>query len=261
MENKITHTLSEGEVQNKVKEWFWPFIKLIREGKKINISDYREVEPDIDLFLNDIIIEIANFSGYQTREDIIREDFILDEQAKRALELQSNIDENLGQVNEVLDGGKTKSIEGINISYEELAERIGDLYYDSLAVFIADLKDNIDNKEIKSLLNEAFSNISTAWGYCEKPVEDYLESIKEKPEKVKTFKHTNQIKGIGIDNKELAKRIGNLVNSELSKFLEAFSEKMYKDGIADEGRIPSRIKLATELYSCASRLKEASQIL
>ncbi len=233
------------------EEWDFP----------ISIKDFREnhkdLEENFDQYLLWSIEWLLDFWYTISIEDI----FILDEQAKKAIEVQSNVNNSLWEVNEVLDWWKTEDIEWINISYEELAERIGNLYYDSLAVFIADLKDNIDNKEIKSLLNEAFSNISTAWGYCKKPAEDYLESIKEKPEKVRTYKHTNQVKWIDIENKELAKRIWNLVNSELSRFLEKFSEKMYRDWDADAWREPPRIKLATELYACADKLKKASELL
>ena len=240
------------------------FLSSTHEPELIDFTKFRkdnlysEVENDIDRFLPWILTDLQDF--YWNEWNPLEIIFKLDEQAKKAIEVQSNVNNNLWQVNEVLDWWKTENIEWINISYEELSEKVGDLYYDSLAVFIADLKDNIDNKEVKSLLNEAFSNISIAWDYCKKPVEDYLESIKEQPEKVRTFKHTNQIKWVDIENKELAKRVWNLVDTELAKFLEAFSEKMYKDWVADDKQ-RWRVKLAAELYSCADKLKQSSEVL
>jgi hypothetical protein len=245
MKNNIIETLSEWQVQSKVKHWVWIFIRTLREGK-IDISDYREVEPDIDLFLNDIIIEIADFSWYQTREDVIENDFILDKQAKKALEVQSNISNNSEQVKNTIST-KTETIEWVDISNEELAEKIWDLFYDSLSSFISSLWEKIDNKEISILLKEASENIMEAWRICLPHVSHNF------PE----MKHTTEIKWLNIDKEELAKRISNLVDDELKDFLEKLSAKIYKDWVADEWR--KRIKLSNELYACAEKLKLASE--
>ena len=71
------------------------------------------------------------------------------------------------------------------------------------------------------------------------------------------MKHTTEIKWLDIDKEELAKRISNLVNNQLKDFLEKLSAKIHKDWKADEWR--KRIKLATELYACAEKLKWASE--
>lgn len=245
MKNNITETLSEWQVQSKVKHWAWIFIRTLRESK-INISNYREVEPDIDLFLNDIITEISDFSWYQTREDIIENDFILDEKAKKALEVQSNILNSSKQVKNTIST-KTETIEWINISNEELAEKIWDLFYDSLSSFVSSLWEKIDNKEISILLKEASENIMKAWEICLPYVShDFPE-----------MKHTTEIKWLDIDKEELVKRIWNLVNNQLKDFLEKLSAKIHKDWIDDEWR--KRINLATELYACAKKLKLASE--
>lgn len=248
MKNNIIETLSEWEVQNKVKEWLMPFLKVIREWKKIDISVYREVEPDIDLFLNDIITEVADFSWYQTREDIIENDFILDEQARKAIEVQSNISNSSNQVENTISS-KTEKIEWIHISNEELAEKIWDLFYDSLSSFISSLWEKIDNKEISKLLEEASTNIMNAWNICLPYVShDFPE-----------MKHTAEVKWLDIDREELSKRISNLVDTELSDFLEKFSLKIEKDWEADKWRW--RIKLANELFACSDKLKKSSDIL
>ena len=247
MKNNIDYTSSEKEIENKVKHWFWVFIRTLRE-EKINISAYREVEPNIDLILNDIITEIVDFSWYQTREDVIKNDFILDEQAKKAIEIQSNISNSSNQVENTIST-KTKEIEWINLSNKELSEKVWDLFYDSLSSFISFLWENIDNSEISQLLEEASWYIMNAWNICLPYIShDFPE-----------MKHTSEIKWIDIDKQELAKRIWNLEIDILSDFLEKLWAKIEKDWEADKWRW--RIKLAKELENCANKLKEASKIL
>jgi len=72
------------------------------------------------------------------------------------------------------------------------------------------------------------------------------------------MKHTTEIKWLDIDKEELAKRISNLVDSEFKVFLELLSAKIYKDWEADKWRW--RIKLSNELFACAKKLKQASEI-
>lgn len=232
--------------ENKANEWAWIFIRTLREKDKIDLSIYREVEPDIDLFLNDIITIISDFSWYQTREDVIENDFILDEQAKKALEVQSTISNNSEQVKNTIST-KTETIEGINILNEELTERIWDLFYDSLSSFLLSLWENINNKEISILLKEASENIMKAWEIC-LPYVSY-----DFPE----MKHTTEIKWLDIDKEELVKKISNLVDSELKDFLEKLSVKIQKDWDADKWRW--RVKLANELFACADKLKLAGE--
>jgi hypothetical protein len=118
-----------------------------------------------------------------------------------------------------------------------------------LSSFISSLWEKIDNKEISELLKEASTNIMNAWNICLPYISNDF------PE----MKHTADVKWLNIDREELVKGISNLVNSELSDFLEKLSLKIEKDWEADKWR--GRIRLANELFTCADRLKEASELL
>ena len=214
----------------------------------IKIQDFREkhkdLEPDFDKFIPWIIESLKDF--WYTIE--VNDIFKLDEQAKKALEVQSNISNSSEQIKNTIST-KTETIEGINISNEELAEKIWDLFYDSLSSFLLSLWENIENKEISQLLKEASENIIKAWDIC-LPYVSY-----DFPE----IKHTTEIKWLDIDKEELVKKISNLVDSKLKDFLEKLSIKIQKDWEADKWRW--RINLANELFACADRLKEASEII
>jgi hypothetical protein len=241
---------SQKSKEEKKQYWVWVITRVFHElenWEKIDISEYRETEPNIDLFLNDILYNIESYH-WENREDIINNYFILDEQAKKTLEVQSNISNNSEQIKNTISS-KTEKIEWIDISNEKLAEKIGDLFYDSLSSFIFSLWDKIDNKEISELLKEASNHIMNAWNICLPYVSDDF------PE----MKHTADIKWLDIDREELVKGISNLVNTELSDFLEKFSLKIEKDWEADKWRW--RIKLANELFACADKLKISSDIL
>jgi len=236
--------------EEKKKYWVWVITRLIHsmnEWEKVDIAKYRDTEPDIDLFLPAIINNIESYY-WEGREEIINEYFILDEQAKKALEVQSNISNSSNQIENTISS-KTEKIEWIDISNEELAEKVWDLFYDSLSSFISSLWDNINNKEISKLLKEASINIMNAWNIC-LPYVSY-----DFPE----MKHTAEVKWLDIDREELSKRISNLVDAELSDFLEKFSLKIEKDWEADKWRW--RIKLANELFACSDKLKKSSDIL
>lgn len=212
----------------------------------IKIEEFREkhweLEPNFDVFIPWIMESLKDFWYTIEVEDI----FTLDEKAKKTLELSNNISNNSYQVENTIST-KTERIEWIDISNEELAEKIGDLFYDSLSSFMSSLWEKLDNTEISHLLQEASQHIMTAWEICLPYVShDFPE-----------MKHTTEIKWLDIDKEELAKRISNLVDSELKDFLGKLSAKIYKDGKADEWR--NRIKLATQLYSCAEKLKWASE--
>ena len=247
-EENISYSNKSNE--EKKKYWVWVITRLIHsmnEWEKVNIAQYRDTEPNIDLFLPAIINNIESYH-WEGREEIINEYFILDEKAKKALEVQSNISNNSEQVNKTIST-KTETIEWINISNEELAEKVWDLFYDSLSSFISSLWEKVDNKEISSLLDEASKHIMNAWEIC-LPYVSY-----DFPE----MKHTAEVKWLNIDKEELAKKIWNLVDRELKDFLEKLSLKIERDWEADKWRW--RIKLANELFACADRLKEASEII
>jgi len=216
------------------KLWYWTSLiwSYIREWDKFDVNEIRNNrEKNIDLFLNSLINSIVDLTELD-RKDVIEKCFILDDIAKLYI--------------------KKEKIEWINISNEELAEKIWDLFYDSLSSFIYSLWEQIDNKEVTELLKEASSHIMNAWNICIPYVSDDF------PE----MKHTADIKWLDIDREELVKGISNLVNSELSDFLEKLSLKIEKDWEADKNRkTKPRINLANELFACAARLKEASKIL
>jgi hypothetical protein len=71
-----------------------------------------------------------------------------------------------------------------------------------------------------------------------------------------TFKHTQNIKSIEIDNETLAKEIGDLYYDSLAEFLTALSKKLALDGDADAAR--GRKKLASHLHEAAKHIAEAS---
>lgn len=71
-----------------------------------------------------------------------------------------------------------------------------------------------------------------------------------------TFKHTQTLKSIDIDNKVLAEEIGDLYYDSLSEFLIALSRKLKQDGDADAQR--GRKKLASHLHEASKHMAEAS---
>jgi len=211
----------------------------------LNLNEYKKtisyLENDFDRFIP-WIIDVLEDNGFTWNlEDI----FILDEQDKDILE---NIQNNSDQVKNTI-ATKTEKIEWINISNEELAEKIWDLFYDSLSSFISSLWGKIDNTEIAELLKEASNHIMEAWKICLPYVShDFPE-----------MKHTAEVKWLDIDKEELSKSLSNLMNSELSDFLLKLSAKIQKDWEADKWR--NRIKLSNELFACADNLKQASELL
>ena len=185
--------------------------------------------------------------------------FILDDESKKYLEeiwylLQHDI---RNKIIEIVWNKEEQEILWENISYDELIERIWDLYYDSLSSFLSSLSEYSYDKEISKLLKKASENISNAWDICEKPTLEFLEKVKESGEKV-DFKHASEVKWIRVSNEELANIIWILVSYKLSNFLEKLWDKIQKDWEADEWRW--RIKLANELFACANNLKNASKV-
>ncbi len=70
-------------------------------------------------------------------------------------------------------------------------------------------------------------------------------------------KHTNQVKGTDLNNKQIAENIGNLYYDSLADLLKELSFKIACDGDADFKR--GRKKLAKELHDCAANLEQASR--
>lgn len=235
--NVLDYIPSRSELQERAEVLAWSFIKTLRDWHKIDIADYRRFEPDIDLMLNIIIDEIFSFSWYKDKKSVIEHDFILDDLAKSHI--------------------RTETIEWVDFSFEELAKRMGDLFYEPLASMLnsiaIELEKQIDsNEEVIRLLKEACNHILKAWDHCKPYVTDINELEKKS-------KHTFDIRDTSLTNEQISRAIAYLDNNKLKEFLELLSSKLYKDWEADKWRW--RIKLSNELFACSERLKQASNLV
>lgn len=229
--------LSKTQLQERAEILAWSFIKNLRDGHKIDISDYRRFEPNIDLMLNIIIDEIFSFSWFKSKNLVIENDFILDELAKSHI--------------------RTENIKWIDFSIEELTRKMWDLFYEPLASMLnsiaLEMKKQIDsNDEIIKLLQEASKHILIAWGHCR----PYITDINELEKK---SKHTFSIENTKLSNEQISRAISYLENYKLKEFFLLLSEKLYNDYEADKWR--NRLKLAWELKNTSEKLKEASNLL
>lgn len=226
----------------------------------INIFDirkeYEKLEGKFDKFIP-WIMNLLEEEGFTWE---ISDIFILDEHSIEFLEwiwyLQK--EETKKKIIEIIWNKKTQEILWKNISFEELVEWIWDLYYDSLSVFLYELWNNVYNEKASLLLKQASGNINEAWEVCKTKVNDFLIQVEKSSEKIE-FKHTHDVRGLNIDNTELAKTISKLNDFDISEFLEKLSQKIQKDWEADKWRW--KIKLAGELFACAENLKKASDLL
>jgi hypothetical protein len=181
--------------------------------------------------------------------------FILDEQAKKYLATHSSLSSHSKQVESIINWSsvkknKTSNIEGVDLSSEELAERVWNLFYDSLTWFVSLLWHEIRewNKELSHVweyLKKASFNIYNAWTICQPYVWEWFPNLK----------HSNDIKWIEISREQLTERIANLTDYLLKKFLLDLSKKIHKDWLADEWRW--RKKLATELFEASKNIELA----
>ncbi len=219
----------------------------------IDVKKLRKRDKNFDRFLPWIINLLEEEWFTWDIEDI----FILDEKAKKALKISNETINTPNIVENTIEDKKQEEIE--SMWFEELAERIWDLYYDALSFFLDELADNVKNWEIKKLLKQASNDIGQAWEICKIPTQKFLEEIEKSWKQIK-YKHTNEVKWLSVDKKELAKIIWNLEENKLKEFLEKLSEKIKKDWEADRDRNPPRIKLANNLFNCAEKLKQASII-
>jgi len=159
----------------------------------VDIKDFREenkdIEPNIERFLPWIIKAMEENTGEQWAD--IEGVFTLDEESRKYLEkiLYLQQQEIRIKIIEIIWNKEEQEILWENISFDELVERIWDLYYDSLSSFLSTLSEYNYGKEISELLKEASKNISNAWDICEKPTLEFLEKVKESGEDV-DFKHT-----------------------------------------------------------------------
>lgn len=228
----------------------------------INLVEFREeiasLEDNFDRFIPWIMLALEDLGFTWDISDI----FILDEQAKEYLEIHWNLAKNSEQVWSVIDWdivkkNKTSTIEWINFSFEELAKRMWDLFYEPLASMLnsiaIELEKQIDsNEEVVRLLKEACNHILKAWDHCKPYVIDINELEKKS-------KHTFDIKDTSLSNEQISRAIAYLENRKLKEFLELLSAKIYKDWEADKWRW--RIKLSNELFASAEKLKQSAELL
>jgi len=150
----------------------------------------------------------------------------------------------------------TETIEWVNFSFEELAKKMWDLFYEPLASMLNsisfELEKQIDsNEEVVRLIKEACNHILKAWDHC-KP---YITDINELEKK---SKHTFEINDTILTNEQISRAIAYLENDKLKEFLWKLSEKLYRDSEADKWRW--RVKLSNELLEASNKLKEASNV-
>lgn len=219
-------------------------------------KEYEWVDNNIDKFLPWTMKALEDEWFTWEIEDI----FILDSQAKEYLNSiwYTQKESTKRKVMQIIWDKGEQEILWEQISFDELIERIWDLYYDSLSSFLNALSEYIYNKEIYSLLNEASDSIKKAWGYCKKPTLEFLERVEKSDNDDVKFKHTAEVKWLNLNNDELARSISHLQHYDLVTFLEKLSIKIQKDWEADKWRW--RIKLANELFACANKLQQASKL-
>lgn len=194
---------------------------------------YKSVESDLNRFLPWTMASLVEEWFDYDYNDV----FTLDESAKHYLRIHS------------LTAANSQAVEWLvsqtEQQYIELAEKIGDLFYDALADVLEGISE-ITSSEISSCLKKATEHVQNAWEIC-KPY------INEKTNP----KHKTNV--VWIENKILGNRIGKLDNKTLNKFLKSLWEKIHRDWLADEWRW--RKKLATELLACSESLTDASKML
>lgn len=88
-------------------------------------------------------------------------------------------------------------------------------------------------------------------------IERHFETIREFFAAGEHFKHTTTVKGVGLDNKELANRVGDLYYDNLTEFLEFLSQKIALDANADRNR--GRKRLADALDESAKYLAKSAK--
>lgn len=219
----------------------------------VDLSDFRKKiahkEKNFDRFLLWIIKAIKEDVDENSKmEDI----FILDEQAKKYLEVWNNVLSNSESVQNSISWWKTDKIKWVDFSFEELATKMWDLFYEPLAAVLDWISNELDDDDISKLLNDASIHILEAWNQC-KP---YITDINELEKK---SKHTFTIDWTDLSNIQLAQQIANLTNTSLKNLLNLLSQKLHKDSEADKWR--NRLKLANELSKTSQKLKEASNLI
>lgn len=225
----------------------------------INLTEFRKkiasLEQNFDRFIPWIMLALEDLGFTWDISDI----FILDEQSKKYLEIHWNLTNNSQAIWNVIDWdnvkkNKTSKVEWVDLSSEELAERIWDLFYDSLASFLLSLWEELSKwdenlKKAWEYLKIASNHIMNAWRICLPYVWEWFPNLK----------HSTEIKWLNISREELIGSLWNLTNEALKEFLLNLSKKIHKDWLADEWRW--RKKLSNELFETAKSLELAWNLL
>lgn len=250
--------------ETRQKLWTWYIFQLLQgqrwasqthDPELIDFADFRKNnkfwEENPDKYLPWVIEALYWLYDENALEMI----FTLDEQAKKYLEVHWNLANNSQAVWNVIDWNnvkknKTSKIEWVDLSSEELAEKIWDLFYDSLASFLSSLWEELSKwnnglKQVWEYLKTASNHIMNAWRICLPYVWEWFPNLK----------HSTEIKWLNISREELIKNLWKLTNEALKEFLLNLSKKIHKDWIADEWRW--RKKLSNELFETAKNLELA----
>jgi len=252
--------------ETRQKLWTWYIFQLLQghrwesqthDPELIDFADFRKNnkfwDENPDKYLPWVLKELQEF--YWDEWNPLEIIFILDEQAKKHLEIHLNLTFNSEQVWDVIDWddikkNKTSKVDWVDLSSEELAEKIWDLFYDSLGSFLSSLweeliKWNNDLRQVWEYLKTASNHIMNAWRICLPYVWEWFPNLK----------HSTEIKWLNISREELIKNLWNLTNEALIEFLLNLSKKIHIDWIADEWRW--RKKLSNELFETAKNLELA----
>lgn len=197
---------------------------------KVFRVQHAHIEPNFDRFIPWVMAALEDLWFSWTIDSI----FTLDESAKHYLRVH------------LLTAANSQAVEWIvsqtEQQYIELAEKVGDLFYDALADVLQGISETT-SPEVSSNLQKASEHIQNAWEIC-KPY------INEKTNP----KHKTDV--AWMDNKLLGNRLGKLDSKTLKQFLTLLWDKINRDGLADEWR--GRKKLATELFETSQAILDAS---
>jgi len=114
------------------------------------------------------------------------------------------------------------------ISSQQLAEGIGNLFYDALGDFLRALH-----------ADEALAHIELAWKICQGKDENHP-------------KHARQVPCVALPLAEIARHIVQLPAPQQGLFFAHLAEKLHQDGVKDEKR--GRVRLAQALFAAAASL-------
>lgn len=242
--------------KEKYEHWLRHAVMIAFNGERmswsesIQVDSMRYLEPEIDKYLPFIIRSltqsIIDEGIFESEEEVLQAHFILDEEAKKHV--------------------KIDTIEWVSMDKSVLAEKLWNLFYDSLGLILREISEKIESEssvadeigetelakslsDVSDHLRTASGHIITAWEICLPYISTDFPNLK----------HTHKIEGIGISNLELTGRIVKLRYNNLSSFLWLLSSKISKDWDADGDR--GRKKLSNELHLAAEQIAEAGKLL